>query len=194
MCGKFFGHENCKLMNTRCIEKRVRFRFFSDSQDNDFGFIFYASATWGPHGVPFPFFPGLGGKVWDDQAEKALVIRREKWKDAPREEQARLFAFARETVVHMADSAVNRVELRIDAAMCAAWAVEFLVLSAFAAIKEAADRVAAAAARAQVRNRAGSVLCAACRRTQALRTHRNKIIYAPSVSHQYRRLLAAIQV
>lgn len=94
----------------------------------------------------------------------------------------------------MADCAVNRVELRIDAAMCAAWAVEFVVLSAFATIKEAADRAAAAAARAQVRNRAGSVLCAACRRTLALRVHRNKIITAPSVSHQYRRLLVAIEV
>jgi len=65
----------------------------------------------------------------------------------------------------MADCAVNRVELRIDAAMCAAWAVEFAGLAAFATIKDAADRAAAAAARAQVRNRAGSVLCAACRRT-----------------------------
>ena len=181
-------------MKTSRFERRVRFRFCSDSQDNDFGFIFYASATWGPHGLTFPFSPGLGGKVWDDKAEKALVIRREKWKDAPREEQARLFAFARETVVHMADYAVNRVELRIDAALCSAWAVEFLVLSALTTIKVAADRAAAAAARAQVRNRAGNVLCAACRRSQALRTHRNKIINAPSVSHQHRRLLVAIEV
>ena len=173
---------------------RFRYRFVSDSQNNDFGFIFYASATWGPNGVTFPFLPGLGGPIWDEKAEKALYIRREKWYDAPHEEQARIFAFARETVIFLADFVVNRIELRIDAAMCSVWAVQLLVLSAFASIQEAEARQAAASARAKIRNQACTILSAACRRTQYLRIHSNQIIIAPSLPQQYRRFSVAIQV
>ena len=178
----------------RQFSRVFRYHFSSDSQNNDFGYVFYASATWGPHVLDFPHPIGIGGKIWDDTAANALMTRREKWVDGPREEQARVNAMAYEVVLSLANFAVSRVELRIDAMTCSSWAVAILIRSAISASEAAAARAAAAAHLMQTRSLSANVLCAALRRIRDSVLYRNKIVTAPIVTHSCCRLAIAIQV
>jgi hypothetical protein len=121
------------------------------------------------------------------------MVRPEKWKDAPREEQARTNAMARSLALSLADSAADRVEFKIDALMCSRWAVTFLIQSATAASHAAAARAAAAEMLRQTRHEAASILAASSRRARDSFIHRNKILVEPSVLG-CRRLTIAIQV
>ncbi len=170
-----------------------RYRFTSDSQNNDFGYIFFASATWSPHALTFPHPVGLGGRIWDESAQNPLMVRAEKWKDAPREEQARTNAMARALVISIVDYATAQVEFKIDALACSTWTVAFLIQSAISESHTAAARAAAAEQLKRTSIQAASVLAAALRRVKDSLIHRNKITVAPSV-HGCRRLTIAIQV
>lgn len=171
-----------------------RFRFTSDSQNNDFGFIFYASATWAAHNLQFPHPHRIGGKIWDESAENAIVSHFEKWEDAPRDEQARLFSMARTIALSLADTAVARSELRSDANMCAQWAVRVLVQTAVDSVLQAAAMAAAAQALKRARSEAAAILLATFRRARDFVAHKNKIVNVPSVPHGCRRLAVAVQV
>ncbi len=178
----------------RQFSRVCRYHFTSDSQNNDFGYVFYASATWSPHALDFPHPIGIGGKIWDDTAANALMTRREKWVDGPREEQARVNSMANEVVLSLANDAVSKVELRIDAMTCSSWAVAFLIRFAISASEAASARAAAAAHLMQTRIQSANVLCAVFRRIRDSVLYRNKIVTIPSVSRSCRRLAIAIQV
>ena len=172
----------------------LRFHFTSDSANNDWGFLFYASATWGPHALTFPHMPGIGGRMWDDRGEKALVTRFKQWEDAPREEQARVNAMMRALVCGFGDAAVTRCELRRDAIMCSRWALDLLVRSAVGVSEAAAAAAAAADARRRARLHAASLIISACRRVRVSLTHRQNITVLPLIPPRCRRLTVAVQV
>jgi hypothetical protein len=184
--------EECRQL--RLFTPSHRFRFTSDSQNNDFGFIFYASATWAPHNLKFPHPLRIGGKIWDESAESALVLHFEKWEDAPRDEQARLFSMARAIALSLADTAVARSELRRDASMCAEWTVGVLVQTAVDSVLQAVAMAAAAQALKRARSEAAAILLATCRRARDFVAHKSKIVNMPSIPRGCRRLAVAVQV
>jgi hypothetical protein len=172
----------------------LRFNFTSDSANNDWGFLFYASASWGPHALNFPHPPGIGGRIWDDLGEKALVTRFKQWEDAPREEQARVRAMMASLVCGLSDTVVTRCELRKDAILCAKWALGVLVQSAINSSDAAAAAAAAADVRRRARLEAASLMVSSCRRVRDSFTHRQKITVLPFVPPGCKRLSVAVQV
>ena len=158
------------------------------------GFIFYATATWSPHGLNFPHPPAIGGRIWDETGENALVTRYEKWRDAPRDEQACIQSMARGIAVGLADDAVARCELRRDAMMCSVWSVHFLIRSAIDSSESSAALAAAANARRRIRSYSACVLSAACRRVTCRRVYGAKMVTMPSVPRACNRLAVAVQV
>jgi hypothetical protein len=174
--------------------KVFRFRFTSDSQNNDFGFIFYATATWGLQQLNLPHPPGIGGRIWNDGAETALVVRYKKWADAPLDEQAHVNFLAREIVLSLADAAMSQIELRRNATMCSLWVLNLFIQSAIDSSETAAAQAAAADARMRFRKQSATTLSAACRRARCSRIHGGKVVNIPTVPQGCSRLLVAFQV